>query len=863
MQSDVHDRSAPRLIIVGSSPREIRMTEALLARLPANLSAAVLVVLVFRTAQPLRLASGALEQEEVGPSQGVFLKPAHVYVVPAPGAAQVRGRTLRFVGGKGDYVSLFFSAAEAFGKEATAILLSDVGPIGATLAHAVKGAGGTVLMEDSARRRQPLLPPNMVDCVAPVPELGSIAGQLASWSRPRPSHSDLELLIALANGHREEDLNHYERARFEQAVACRMAVNHLHALSAYTDRLREDRRETASLLAAVTQGVSELPFHRPAFELLSKRALPLIIQRGRQRGNRLRLWTAGCGSGAEPYGLAIMLAEALADELERWRITIFATDVNASLIRYARQGLFAKGTLSNLPEVLQRRYFREERGYLRIAHLARRMICFAARDPLRSAPLADLDLVVCRRPLFRLRAEWQHQLLAIFVEATRGGGYLFLEAGDATLMSRSDCEAVSVAWHLYRCRASRAVSAEPMHWQEECSILAEEVAARGELLGRVSWHGAEAPWRPALDLAPGLAMALLDAKGEVVHASQGMELLWPDVPVEGLSWNELGLAEPELFARAVVLGTPQVRHDVRLLYQGKETYWSVSLLRFADAEETKDGASVMLMLRECTSGRLARRALEEKLKLTHAFMSLVSHELRTQLVPLVGYGELLGKIAAIKTTQVEPRWDPLVGQYVAKFQKQLQQLDKLTDDLLDVSRLHTGKFTLAVGKVNLCNTVRLATEQARMSSGADIHLDTSRCRVPMWVLGDEGRLLQVFTNLLNNAVRHAGGQIDVVIEPRLRGRRMREVAVHVRDYGPGIPEEERGWLFTPFAQAAATKRHGGQGLGLGLFISKTIVEQHGGTLLLESKVAQGSTFTVRLPLLGEASSTANAHALHT
>jgi signal transduction histidine kinase len=173
--------------------------------------------------------------------------------------------------------------------------------------------------------------------------------------------------------------------------------------------------------------------------------------------------------------------------------------------------------------------------------------------------------------------------------------------------------------------------------------------------------------------------------------------------------------------------------------------------------------------------------------------------------------------------------------------RQAVRLSRLLDDLLDVSRITAQRMKLEPEEVDLCDVVRDGAarygEDARRA-GSAIELDTQGPARGRW---DRLRIEQVVTNLVSNAIKYGGGkpiQVRVEVEPR-RAR------VIVRDQGIGIAPDDLPRIFQPFERASATGR--AVSLGLGLFISRYLVEAHGGTIRVESRPGAGSTFTVELP----------------
>lgn len=236
----------------------------------------------------------------------------------------------------------------------------------------------------------------------------------------------------------------------------------------------------------------------------------------------------------------------------------------------------------------------------------------------------------------------------------------------------------------------------------------------------------------------------------------------------------------------------------------------------------------VVVLRDVTH-RSAHSVEEELFKLT-------SHQLRTPLTTLQGS---LDRIARLLPSGTDER----IKHYAAIAAAQTHQLARLSSDLVDAARLRTGSLEIWRTRVDLADLVRRAVESIRpLAPGQRIEVDVNG--EPLEVEGDPGRIEQVVMNLLANAISHApdSDRIDV----RLR-RRGVTAELKVQDYGEGISPDLVPHLFTRLAPANAMPHRKGSGLGLGLYLSKEIVEAHGGTISVDSKPGHGATFTVRLP----------------
>jgi signal transduction histidine kinase len=171
-------------------------------------------------------------------------------------------------------------------------------------------------------------------------------------------------------------------------------------------------------------------------------------------------------------------------------------------------------------------------------------------------------------------------------------------------------------------------------------------------------------------------------------------------------------------------------------------------------------------------------------------------------------------------------------------------LNRLIDTFVDLAHIEQGSFEISMGRVELVSVVHSAVEQAFAQSGVGSRVETGLPAQPIWIHGDQRRLEQVFAHLLSNAIRYspAGSQIRVTLAARQpEGRAVVEVA----DRGPGLPPWMHQRLFEPFQEQPSP---GTGGLGVGLFLSRTIVEAHGGHISAASPDDGGTIVTVVLPM---------------
>jgi two-component system phosphate regulon sensor histidine kinase PhoR len=220
------------------------------------------------------------------------------------------------------------------------------------------------------------------------------------------------------------------------------------------------------------------------------------------------------------------------------------------------------------------------------------------------------------------------------------------------------------------------------------------------------------------------------------------------------------------------------------------------------------------------------------------FLSLVSHELRSPLTSILGYAQLLRRqLATGQTpTELDRRLEVIV--------EQGKRVNALVEDLLDASRAEVGRLTLQMEPVDLAGLVRKTVDDSRVTAPRHLFRVDLPDELPA-VRADPGRIEQVLRNLLSNAVKFSNPGTTVTVRVRPQPGRL---LVSVSDEGVGISREDMETLFLPFHRVRRVGGREVKGVGLGLFISRSIVEAHGGDMWVHSQLGQGSTFYFTLPL---------------
>lgn len=231
-------------------------------------------------------------------------------------------------------------------------------------------------------------------------------------------------------------------------------------------------------------------------------------------------------------------------------------------------------------------------------------------------------------------------------------------------------------------------------------------------------------------------------------------------------------------------------------------------------------------------------------QLKSELVSTVSHELRTPLAGILGFTELMLNRSLNQEKQKK---------YLTTIHQEAVRLTNLINDFLDLQRMESGAFACSFEKVDPAPLIESIIETISQTTNRH-HFQLIDQRSKKWLSGDQERLIQVFTNLLGNAVKFSpqGGQITVYVT-----NNEKSMLIKIKDEGLGIPAAEIPHVFKKFHRIDNSDRRKIGGTGLGLAVCKEIAEAHGGTITVSSEYGEGSVFSVLLPLWEEKETTVN------
>lgn len=362
-------------------------------------------------------------------------------------------------------------------------------------------------------------------------------------------------------------------------------------------------------------------------------------------------------------------------------------------------------------------------------------------------------------------------------------------------------------------------------------------------------------------LAEGCALDLLDDTGEISRVASTVD--------DSLSDNDTGRVRELLGAAPdVSQGTPTARalreggpiaQAVASTTAGGDQAWVMAVpltarqgllgaLTFVSTRAERPYTQVTVALAEALARRCALAIdnarlyaeAQEALRVRDTFLSIASHELRTPLARMKAYTEVL----MVAGSQAELD-EALLKRSLRSIDRATDRLTAITQDLLDVSRLRGGDLPLRPRRYNLARLVRSVGERYARLASPTHSLLVRLGRAGLAVVIDPDRMEQVLDNLLENALKYSPDGGEIVIEARLESG---GVLVQVRDQGIGVPAGAGEAIFEPFGRASNAERRHLPGMGLGLFICRNIVTNHGGRMwVVSAGEQQGTTVNVWLP----------------
>ena len=589
---------------IGASAGGIKALKQFFAEMPPDSGMAFVVILHLSQTHESHLAEiiqtqTAMPVEQI--TKTVKVEPNKVYVIPPAKYLEMTDGVIALrkperIRGKRVPIDLLFrTLGDAYGKNGIAVVLSGTGSDGTLGLKRVKESGGIAFAQEPAEAEYDGMPRSaigtgLVDLILPVAQMPEKIIAIRQFAKklgldredeaekvllPKTDEGILREILSVLRVRTGHDFANYKRPTLFRRIARRLQVRELENMSDYLVFLREHPTEVQSLFNDLLITVTNFFRDKEAFAALETKVVPQLFAH-KSAGDTVRVWTAACATGEEAFSIAILLCEHASTLNDPPKIQIFASDINESAIRTAREHFYDEAIVADVsPERLKRFFIREGNGY-RVKKELRELVLFAPHNILRDPPFSRLDLITCRNLLIYLARETQERVMEIFNFALRGDGFLFLGSSESAETTPSLFTAVNKKQRIYRCRPTLAhhklpAISVPDHWQ----IKLPETPERSEK-NAPTGSFADLHLRLVEQFAP--PSVLVNEDYEIVHSSPTAGKFLQFIGGEP-SRNLLKVAHPaiQLDLRAALMTAKQENRqsessNIRVRLNGRESF---------------------------------------------------------------------------------------------------------------------------------------------------------------------------------------------------------------------------------------------------------------------------------------------------
>jgi len=370
---------------------------------------------------------------------GLRIKPKTIYMTPENTDIYVKGnkvylKTIEQSFGPKPSVNYFFSSlAQSFNERAIGIILSGTGSDGAYGIRAIKAEGGITIAQAPATAKYDGMPlsainTGKVDLVVPIEQLGgeieSIVNSLDKKLAVSLNDRVLQQIYRILFDEHGVDFSLYKKNTIVRRIERRLAAIKIDSLHEYLKILEDSAEEADILYHDILIGVTGFFRDQDAFEKLREQIRSMLAKK--EQGEEIRIWSIGCSTGEEAYSIAILLSELLQEKISKYKIKIFATDIDNEALKIARAGIYAETSLDGVDKDIIKKYFSVQKNQFEIKKTLRELVIFSKHNVVSDSPFLRLDLITCRNMLIYFSSALQNKFFPIIHYALKDNGILFL-----------------------------------------------------------------------------------------------------------------------------------------------------------------------------------------------------------------------------------------------------------------------------------------------------------------------------------------------------------------------------------------------------------------------------------------------------
>jgi two-component system CheB/CheR fusion protein len=461
------------MVGIGASAGGLEALEGLFSKMPSDTDMAFVVIQ--HLAPKHKSIMGSLLQKHTRMNilqmeDGMKVEPNCIYLNPPDKDVSVLNGSLYLSDPQESHsvrlaIDFFFRSLAVDQREkAVCIILSGTGSDGTMGIKAVKGEGGMTMVQDEKQAKYDSMPRSavntgLVDFVLPVEKMPSELSRYVKHPylkgadkavTPRQEHINtlkkIFLVIRSATGH---DFSNYKMNTIRRRIERRMAVHQIDRITEYLRYLQENPSEVETLYKEMLISVTNFFRDPDAFDLLSKKTIPDLLKRKKPE-DPLRIWVPGCATGEEAYSIAMLVHEAMDKYNKHLNVQIFATDIDAESIEFARAGVYPESIEADVTKKRLTRFFTKVDSTYAVKKKVRESVVFAAQNLIKDPPFSKLDLLSCRNLLIYMDSVLQKKVLPLFHYVLNHDGILFLGTSESIGEFADFFSPISTKWKIFK-----------------------------------------------------------------------------------------------------------------------------------------------------------------------------------------------------------------------------------------------------------------------------------------------------------------------------------------------------------------------------------------------------------------------------
>jgi two-component system CheB/CheR fusion protein len=427
---------------IGSSAGGLEALQVMLSKLSENLNCAYIIAQHLsptHRSMMVDLLSRITNIPVIEVQNGMVIKGKTIYMTPENSDIFVSNgriylKSIEHTYGPKPSVNYFFnSLSQSYGSKSIGVILSGTGSDGAFGIRAIKASGGITIAQSPQSAKYDGMPisainTGKVDMVVSIEnisnEIARIVDNLGKNVADGLNSSIISQIYRIIFEEKGVDFSQYKKNTLTRRIERRLAALKIETLNDYVDYLKINIDEVTNLYNDILIGVTEFYRDPDVFEEM-KEQIKILLEK-KEQGEEIRFWSIGCSTGEEPYTLAIILSEILQEKITKYKIKIFATDIDDESLKIARAGIYAETSLISIDKNIINKYFSINKNQFEIKKSIRELVVFSKHNIISDSPFLRADLISCRNMLIYFNNTLQSRFFPIVHYALKDNGILLL-----------------------------------------------------------------------------------------------------------------------------------------------------------------------------------------------------------------------------------------------------------------------------------------------------------------------------------------------------------------------------------------------------------------------------------------------------